>query len=261
MKSDKLIFIIVAIIAFSFPWELFAQVQKNFPYKKNTPAYIHYLSKKYGITIKIPQNFIDLHKYYIGGEIRKKSKMRVGYLYGPFFQTKNKACIVMYPALPIYVSEKDKEKGKKTVKINRALNGDTSTVMPMFSTYKFTRGQITSEIKDNTGLYAYSGKPVSDSVHFHFNDHVTIIAGKKAKALFNADTLYIYDLPLQKPYHKKYTYRTGLVLFKKDRASMFFMLFFTPKGKKEEQKYIHRLSKNVWYDEDFKQNEKAEHIF
>jgi hypothetical protein len=81
-------------------------------------------------------------------------------------------------------------------------------------------------------LYDYRGRPLSDTVHFHFNDHVTLIAGKEAKQMFNADTVYIYNLPLHHPYHKKYTYRTGLALFKKDRGSLLFMLLFTPKGKK-----------------------------
>jgi hypothetical protein len=140
-----------------------------------------------------------------------------------------------------------------------------STDVPTPSTYRFTRGQIIGEIEANEGIpnYTSTGKPRTDSVHFHFNKHVTLIAGKIAKERFNADTLYIYDLPihnidplpLPKSNHEKYIYRTGLALEKKGRGSMLFMLFFTSKGKENEWKYINMLNKNVWYDEDFKQGE------
>ena len=36
-----------------------------------------------------------------------------------------------------------------------------------------------------------------------------------------------------------------------NRVSMDFKLFFTKKGKKNEEKYISMLSKQIWYQEDF----------
>jgi hypothetical protein len=35
---------------------------------------------------------------------------------------------------------------------------------------------------------------------------------------------------------------------------MDFKLFFTKKGKKKEDEYINMLSKQIWYDEDFRHN-------
>lgn len=162
----------------------------------------------------------------------------------------------MYPTRPRYISREDMETYRKTALINRRLNGDTSTVEPKVGTNStVARGQITGEVKAASGLYDNSGKPLNDSVHFHFDDYVTIITGKKPKEMFNADSMYIYDLPLETPYRKEYTYRTGLVLSKKNRGTLFFMLFFTDRGKRHEQKYINMLGKHVWYRQDFIQHD------
>lgn len=285
MKTH-IIIITTILISFSFSDRLLAQDSST--YKTNTSAYIKYFSKENGITVRIPQTFNDLHKYFVRRTVRiHKGALKLS-TYGAIFQTKNKECIVMYPARPLPpMTKKEKQMAKVAMRLNRRLKGDTSTAkLKLPNPNKFPRQRITLELKDNTGLYDYFERPLSDTVHFHFNDHVTIIAGKKPQEMFNADTMYIYDLPLQKPLPKqyvisdlywwmnaaatdslhatrkksgeeKYAYRTGLVLFKKGRGTMLFMLFFTPEGKKHEWKYINMLGKNVWYDEDFKQNEKG----
>lgn len=277
MKYYKLI--VAVIFLFLFCGHLYAQ--ENLWYKKNLAAYTNYVSTQFGISINVPEKFVDLDKYYVGRQIRVNHS--VAWLGGPIFQTIDKECILMYQARPIYVTEKEKEIAKTTILINRRLNGDVSSIEPKIGTSRMTRGQITAEVKAATGLYDNAGKPLKDSVHFNFNDHVTIIAGKKPREMFNADTMYIYELPLQKSYskkyiisgnlgnvamtdsfhlglqktnRKKYIYRTGLVLAKENRASMFFMLFFTLKGKKNEWKYISMLGKDIWYEGNFKRKKK-----
>jgi hypothetical protein len=228
--------------------------QENDWYEKTFASYSNYIAKEFGVTNSIPEGFIDLEKYQLMRKIR--DNRRVGNMYGPVFQTNDKECIVMYPGLPNYISNKIRENAKKTSLINRALNGDTSTVEPEIGTNNtFPRGQMTSEIKAATGLFHNSGKALHDSVNFNFNDRVTIIAGKKAKEMFNADSIFIYNLPLQKPYNEKYTYCVGMALTKQDRDTLFFKWFFTPEGKKRQKKYLNKLRKHVWYDEDFKHGE------
>lgn len=165
----------------------------------------------------------------------------------------------MYLAIPQYVSESDMEGIRMSAIANRALKGDSSLDEPEVKTPQyynnvFPRAQVTAEVKAASGLYDYNGKPLQDSVRFNFNEHVTLITGRKVKEMFNADSIYIYDLPLQEPYKDKYTHRTGVVLAKDDRATMVFKFFFTPEGKKEEEKYIGMLSQHVWYNEDFNHN-------
>jgi hypothetical protein len=69
--------------------------------------------------------------------------------------------------------------------------------------------------------------------------------------MFNADFIFLYDLPLEKPYEGKYPYCTALFLSKGDRATLTFKFFLTAAGKKKEEDYINELSKQVWYDEAF----------
>jgi hypothetical protein len=253
----------LAIVAFSFSWNLFAQ--ENLWYQKNLPEYIEYLSEEFGIICGIPERFTDLDKYYVGWKVREEKDKHTGNLYGPIFQSKNKDCMLMYTAQPYYVSEEDIELFKKEAMIERILNRDTSTTKPIVSTNRtIPRGYISAEIKTALGLYYRYAHPLNNnSARFDFNDYVTIIAGKKAREMFNADSIYIYDIPsadsvyffdksLEKTRKRKYPYCTGVFISKDGRATMDFKLFLTKKGKKKEEEYINMLSKQVWYDENFK---------
>jgi hypothetical protein len=94
--------------------------------------------------------------------------------------------------------------------------------------------------------------PQSDTTRINLNQYVTITAGKRAREMFNADSIFVYDLPLDKPYLEKYPYCTGLVISKKDRATLLFKFFFTAAGRKKEEEYINQLSNHVWYDDKFR---------
>ena len=260
MRYYKLTLIIVAL---SFSWNLFAQ--ENLWHQRNLSAYTEYLSKEFGIICSIPERFTNLDKYYVGWKVREEKDKHTGALYGPIFQSKNKDCMLMYTAQPRYVSEKDIEIFKKTAMIERILNRDTSTTEPKVATNRsIARGQISAEIKTALGLYYRYAPPLNNnSARFDFNDYVTIIAGKKAREMFNADSIYIYEIPgadsvyffdksLEKTRKGSYPYCTGVFISKDGRATMDFKLFLTKKGKKNEEKYINILSKQVWYDENFK---------
>ena len=260
MMSNKLIFLVVL----SFSWNLFAQAQ-DFGYEKNLAAYSNYLSKEYGIDWKVPERFTDLEKYFVPWKVREDSQKYIGNAYGPMFLSNNKDCMVMYPMEPHYISEKDAEIAKKTIKINRAL-GDTVYEGPIDSIKRnLARGQISGEIETALGLYYGLGVYSSDTAaaQFDFNDYVTIIAGKKPREMFNADSIFVYDLQnadsvyfldssLEKMRKEKYPYCTGVFIHKNDRATMDIKFFFTEEGKKKKNEYIKRLSKHIWYDDNFK---------
>ena len=264
MKTYRLALI---FLAFSFSWNLDAQ--GNLPYQKNLSDYTEYLSKEFGVDCSIPESLKDLDKYYVKWKVREDKEKHTGNLYGPIFQFRGKGCILMYPAMPRYVSEADVESAKKNVLIERILHRDTSTTEPIARTDRNNpRGQILAEIKTALGLfYSSSHQLNNDSTSFDLNDYVTILSGKKAHEMFNADSIYIYERPgadsvyffdksLEETRQRKYPYCTGVFISKDGRAKRDFKLFFSKKGKKNEEKYINMLNKQVWYDEDF-QNEKA----
>lgn len=197
------------------------------PYKHTLGSYTNYFAKEYGVTCAISKEFNDLNQYFALWKISKDKDKHSGGAYGPLIQSKDQQCLVMYPALA-------------------------------FPTFRPEVGhnpqnQIMSEIRTALGLYYMPRHPLNqDSVITEFNDYVTIISGQKAHEMFNADLIYLYNIPLEEPYDGKYNYCTGLVISKKGRPSLLLKLFFTPKGKSDECQYIQMLSKQLWYDENFK---------
>ena len=122
---------------------------------------------------------------------------------------------------------------------------------------------IKQEIKTSMGLYYCPGHPLNkDTAKIDFNDYVTTISGKKPRDMFNADSLFVYDLPnadsvyffndeLEKMRKEKYPYCTGLFITKKGRATMEIKFFFTQSGKKKKWEYINMLEEKIWYEEGF----------
>lgn len=253
----------LVIVAFLFSLNLSAQ-EKLF-YQRNLPDYTEYLSKEYGIICGIPEGFTDLDKYYVGWKVREEKDKHTGSLYGPIFQSKDKSCLLMYTARPYYVSEEDAELFKNTAMIERILNRDTSTTEPIAATKSNrARGQISAEIRTALGLFYRPGHPLNnDSIKIDLKDYVTIIGGDKPRVMFNADSIYIYEIPngdsvyffdksLENTRKGKYPYCTGIFISKDGRATMDLKLLLTKKGKKKEEKYINLLSKQIWYDENFR---------
>jgi len=250
-------------VTISLPLNLSAQ-EKQF-YQRNLPDYTEYLSKEHGIICGHPERFTDLDKYYVLWKVREEKDKHTGGLYGPVFQSRDKGCLLMYAAVPHYVSEEDAELFKTADMIERIVNKDTSTSESIVPPNRiFPRGQISAEIKTALGLYYRPGHPSNnDSVNIDLKDYVTILAGEKPREMFNADTIYIYDIPsadsvyfldnsLEKMRKRKYPYCTGVFISKDGRATMYFKLFFTKRSRKKEANYINMLSNQIWYDENFR---------
>ena len=240
MQGYKLVLFFIIL----FPGNIFGQ--KNYLKEETFGAYSEYLSQGFGITCNIPEQFSNLNKYNVMWKVRKNMDKHTGSMYGSTFISRNKECVVMYSAFPTYVSKDEIEMREKMALPN------------------YPRTQIEAEIKTALGLFYYYHHPLNnDSTRFDFNDYVTIVSGKKAREMFNADSIYMYDIPgadsvyffdesLEKIRKKKYPYCTSIFVSKDDRASMYIKLFFTRKGKKKEDHYINLLSKSIWYDEAFK---------
>lgn len=214
-------------------------------YEENLSAYKSHLKNKLGIECTIPPKLKDLNKYRVGWKVRQDWAKHTGTLYGPIFLSKDKECMIAFPGqFPDFFSKEERERRGQS-RINTA------------------RVQITAEIKTALGLYYMIGSPLNnDTAEFDFNDYVTIITGKKPREMFNADEIFIYDLPkgdsvfffdesLEKMRKEKYPYCTGVYINKNGTSTLDFKFFFTEKGLKKKKKYIAMLNKNIWYDEKF----------
>ncbi len=60
---------------------------------------------------------------------------------------------------------------------------------------------------------------------------------KEARNMFNADSVFFYDIPLDKAYKEKYIHCKGMVISKGNRPAFLLKFFFTGRGKKRERVY------------------------
>jgi hypothetical protein len=172
MKRDKIILLLVVLFSGSL------SAQKKLLYDETFAGYASYISREFGISCSIPDKFNNLDKYHVGWKVRKDKDKQIGSGYGLIILSNDKKCMVMFSALPHHLSKEDLKMRKKEM-------------LPIYP-----RSQITAEIKTALGLYYSPGHPLNnDSVKFDFNDYVTIVSGKKAGEMFNADSMYIYNIP------------------------------------------------------------------
>ena len=234
------VFILIIVVSSN----LFSQ--ENLVYEKNFSAYQGYFTEKFGIICTIPKAFEDLNQYYVMWKVRNEPSKHTGSMYGPIFLSTGKECIIAYPALLSYFSVESKDNIKRMK-------------LPFYP-----RSQILNEIRTSLGLFNSPFNLLNkDAVRINFDDYVTIIAGKHARDMFNADSVYLYDLPhadsvyffdesLEKMRKGKYPYCSGMFTYKRNRATMDVKFFFTEEGKKKQDEYIRLMGKHIWYDERFK---------
>lgn len=234
-KSNLFASFIVMLFFFSTfftPWHLSAQ--EKWRYNEEFPKYTEHLASNYGIAFNPISNFKNLDEFFLFLEYKNQRgpRGRVGNMYGPAFLSDKKDCMIMFGAIPNWYDD-------------------------------YRRDKITSEIRSALGLYFGPKSPLNkDSVEIRFNDYVTIVTGKKATEMFNADSIFVYDLPntnhlcfldesIEKMRKEKLPYCTKVVVYKNDGATMEIKLFFTEKGEKRKNYYIEQLSKTIWYDDKF----------
>lgn len=197
------------------------------------------------IVYKQPNKFTDLLKpgamevFYI----RQDDKQL--YSYRPVLQSEDKECVVMY-GVPWKYTERERVMAKVAFHFNQILHGcDSVREFKEYSNDRIPRGKIWNELRVSLQI-----PPEHMDSLFQFDEHVTIVSGKIAREMFNADSLYFYEIPLDVSYKDIYNHCLGMISAKQDRASIFFKWFFTDEGKKRQNEYIAQLKKAVWYDDD-----------
>jgi hypothetical protein len=228
MRKKTYITVIVLLLTLN------AFSQDNLWYEKNFSAYKTFFYNEYGIDYTIPPKVKDLDKFYVLWKVRKEDSKHSGNMHGPIFLSKDKECILAYPA-----------------NLNHKLNDDHRIISQI--------SIITAEIKTSLGLYYHHGSSLNnDTTKLDIYDYVTIIAGKMAREMFNADSIFIYDLPnadsvyffdesLENMRKEKYPYCSGMLIYKNNRPTMNIKFFFSEKGYIKRSQYFEMLSKHIWY--------------
>lgn len=215
---------------------MFAQVRS--PDYRTFPEYADLTFDRFNISCKMPSNFIDMKSSEKWGVRPLQSSL--GYFYTPVIQSKNKECVVLYPFYPLYMNDFDMRVNEAVRKVNKEIFKDSTGTKRVVTNESLPRGNIIGEITTAFGI-------PSDSIDL--DNYLTVLAGKEARNMFNADSVFLYDILLDKPYKDKYVYCKGMVISKRNRPAFLIKWFFTEKGKKKEKEYIELLNKTIWYDE------------
>lgn len=187
-------------------------------------------SESFGITIKKPKKFkvIDEKVTY-----KVNEKRNIGFLYRLILEADSKDCLILFPYFNTAKHHDSIAKNMVYGELKAAFNLGSDKDMKM---------------KLNDGKFMIQG--ASDSVSYDkpdFNEYIEIIAGEKAQSYFNADTVYIYQLPLSEPY-RNYNECIGVNAIKKGRPSAIIKIFFTKECNRKEE-YMKQLFNSIHYSD------------
>lgn len=130
------------------------------------PIYAKYISEVFNITWKKPKGFIDLRMNTIWSQGGTKGIGNIGKV---MLQSKDENSLIMYPDMNLLMF--DSRKGFRELQY-----GDPN----------LAREQMMDDMKGALDI----------------EDHTTMLIGGEAP--FNADTVFIAQIPLKKPYREKY---------------------------------------------------------
>ncbi|GCB35778.1 hypothetical protein [Bacteroides faecalis] len=215
MKSFKFILLFVLFLNFTIT-EIFAQ----YSLIDSFSDYSTYLSKSIDVSCKKPKNFI-------WETIRTSPKMQGSWERKMFvssyigkMQSKDGNYLILYPN-PI------------------AAMLSTGKSSSLECGCNFVRRQMIYDM----GKASEETLP-SDLIDLVGEDIIRIV-GKDVP--FNADTVFIVQIPLKEPYLGKYTYCVGIYACKSGRMPMGFKYYFTNEGKTREKESLLKFYETIRY--------------
>lgn len=74
---------------------------------------------------------------------------------------------------------------------------------------------------------------------------------KEARESFNADSVFLYDVPTAKPQRRdeKCIHCTQMLIFRRNCLLLEFIWCFTDKGKEKKEKYMRKINKRIWFND------------
>jgi len=217
------------------PWEERVAEQNT----RTFPEYAEVLNERFGISLTMPPNFTD-QKQLIKWRIHQKRN--IGFVYTPVLRSKDKQCLILYPLVPPVadrVGDTPFYTARERKEMEELMKNDSATFKTLNWKVGIPRSLVYHDIK--------AALNIDHRAWIDPNEHITILVGKEVRSQFNADSVFIYDIPMDRPYEEKYVHCTGLVISKANRPVMFLKWFFTDKGKKKEKEYLDLFKGSIWY--------------
>jgi len=91
-----------------------------------------------------------------------------------------------------------------------------------------------------------------NSKDFVLDDYLRILSTEEARKRFNADSIFLYNVPktMFDKCDEKFTHCTRMVITRQNRPILDLVWYFTDAGKKKEEKYMQKINKHIWYNDD-----------
>ncbi|WP_300285206.1 hypothetical protein [uncultured Alistipes sp.] len=204
------------------PLSLFGQQTTH---RYSFDANIKYYADAFDVELAVPEGMVDLNA---SAAIRIRKEYRLAFCGGPLLQSEDRECVLMYKSNPLFISEN----------LHKSIGGINND--------QAHRNLISSELGTVHGYCDELGGLLSGKT-FPFDEYVSAFPEEQAREWFNADSVFVYDLPVDDPYQGIYNHCTGVVITKKGRTGFALKLYFTDEGKKNEKRYLQSLRKTIWY--------------
>lgn len=190
---------------------------------KRFSLYRDYISETLGITWRIPEGFMLDKK---GLFISPLANRGPGCSCNVVLKSTDGNCLIMYSDLE-----------------NMPYDNSRTLWSSEMGDMTIARSQMIYDM--NAALGCIHKKDEKLIPAFDLEQYGVMRAGKDAP--FNADTVFIVQIPLQKPYLEMYPYCTGIYVHKSGRPPMIFRCFFTEAGKRDESVFLPKFYKTIRY--------------
>jgi hypothetical protein len=86
---------------------------------------------------------------------------------------------------------------------------------------------------------------------FVLDDCLRILPHEEAQKRFNADSIFMYDIPVTglDTGDGNFIHCTRMFITRQNRPTLDFVWYFTDKGKKKEEKYMQKMNRRIWYND------------
>lgn len=214
-------------------------------------AHAKYYADAFDVEWTLPEGMVDL-------DTREFITVRQGYRLVnsavPVLRSQDGKFVLMYNSDPLFVSDEMAKFYEESKALTRKVQGPQApdAIGPARNNDNAHRLRISSELGTVYGYCDELARPLPGKT-FPFDEYVSVLPEKTARKWFNADSVFVYDLPVDDPFQSIYNHCTGVVITRKDKTSFVLKLYFTDKGKKNEKRYFRSLRKTIWYrDTDWK---------
>ena len=204
-----------------------------------------YYADAFDVELSMPEGMVDLNT-------RESLTVRQGYRLvhanSPVLRSEDGECMLMYGSDPLFVSDEMAKFHAESKNLTRKVQGPQApdAIDPAINNDNAHRNLMSNELGTVYGYCDEIARPLPGKP-FPLDEYIEILPQKTARKWFNADSVFVYDLPVDDPYEGKYNRCTGVVITKKGRTGFALKLYLTDEGKKNEKRYLQSLRKTIWY--------------